>query len=333
MKPLFSLLLTAALTGTAHAQIQVGSAELPTMGRAGKLTEDDLARFKGTTTLFTLQDRDYSQAADFEKAIAASWKFTPFKVIRASEIGQYRRERNKYSFATFGGFVVQHQSRGIGGGSVSTHLSYDLWMPHYKKNGEVSGQDLYARIMLSPDDVTLRRSGSGLSPFGSNKEWSASLAQRLYTSSSFSNWNAGFLQGYLAAVSRHLAADEERGVFSELSNDNALAGLQRDTLFIPLYVNNKYNALSGTEQEAEEGDEADIRKAYPYPVKYLDADALSARILAGGKPIYYLTYVRSSTDKYVNVYRSTGDLLYAQYTPISFNFKNKDLSRLAKRVR
>jgi hypothetical protein len=50
------------------------------------------------------------------------------------------------------------------------------------------------------------------------------------------------------------------------------------------------------------------------------------------QPIKYLVYTRSSTDKFINVFESNGKLLYARYVKISYNFKNKDLSKLAKTI-
>ncbi|MFT4062995.1 MAG: hypothetical protein QM642_11645 [Edaphocola sp.] len=46
-----------------------------------------------------------------------------------------------------------------------------------------------------------------------------------------------------------------------------------------------------------------------------------------------MVYTQSSTDKYINVYESgTGKMLYAEYVKISYNFKYKDLARLAKSI-
>lgn len=54
-------------------------------------------------------------------------------------------------------------------------------------------------------------------------------------------------------------------------------------------------------------------------------------ILKSDKPIYYLVYVRSSTDKYITVFNSqTGNMLYSQYTAASSNIKPNDIHRLAR---
>ena len=45
-----------------------------------------------------------------------------------------------------------------------------------------------------------------------------------------------------------------------------------------------------------------------------------------GRPVKYLVYVKGSTDKY----DSRKGLLYDRYVKLSYNFKNRDLAKLAK---
>lgn len=46
---------------------------------------------------------------------------------------------------------------GIGGYNTfgSSHFSYDLWMPHIKRNGDIKGQNYYAMILIYPDNKTM----------------------------------------------------------------------------------------------------------------------------------------------------------------------------------
>lgn len=311
---------------TAQAQIQIGSNEIASMNRAGRISEDDLAALKKTTTLFTLPYKDYKQQQQFEEAIAAVWTITPFRIIKPDEMGQYIKQEG-YSVFSFGGFMTTHG--GSAPSSSNMHLAYDLWLPEVKKNGNVK-QQYFARILIYPDNETfftaMRNSGRKGSDFSSK------MLSFLYNDAVIYNWSAGLLKGYLKKVNDHLAKRDERGPFTEEEDKQALSALKRDTLYVPDYVRVKFNMFTGAETADDDADD-DLKKAYPFPVKIVTKEQLDALLLQKDKSVKYLVYVKSSTDKYINVYDSgSGKMLYARYVKLSYNFKNKDLGKLAKVV-
>jgi hypothetical protein len=326
MKSYFTLLFLT-ISYFATAQIQIGSNEIPSMNRPGGISTTDLAAFKKTTTLFTLQYKDYAQQLQFEKAIKAVWTVTPFKIIKPDEMDNYTHNGN-YSFFSFGGFMIQRQ--GSATVTSSMHLSYDLWLPDVKKSGRVN-QRFFSRIWLYPNNETFYTAmkSSGLR----NKDFSGRMLSFLYHDAQLYNWGAGFLKGYLKTVNDRLLTGNERGPFSEETDKTALSTLKRDTLYVPDYVYIRFNPLTGAETQKDDEADEDLKQAYSFPVKIVSAATLNEMILTEGKAVKYLLYTKSSTDKFINVFDGdTGSLLYARYVKISYNFKNKDLSRLQRTI-
>jgi hypothetical protein len=319
-------LLALSCAFATSAQIQVGSHEIAAMNNAGKLTDSYLEELKNTTTVFVLQDSDFNNLSDWDAAIKSVWTITPFKIVRNSERRQFVGK--KYSYFTFGGFVREVQGKTIT--TKHVHITYDLWKTDYNKSGEASKHpDYYSRIMIYPENAIMMQAMRAKD----SKELTSKMNAVLYKSGTIYNWSPYMLKGYLKVINDKLLAGETRGPFNEEDNDDALKALQKDTLYVPDYVSLKFSALTGAEHTDEEADE-ELQKSYPYPVKVVSKEEINKIISTSSRPIHYLVFIKSSSDKYVNVYESgSGKLLYARYSPLSYNFKNKDLSKLAKNIR
>ncbi|RYD53504.1 MAG: hypothetical protein EOP52_05050 [Sphingobacteriales bacterium] len=324
-------LLTAGLLSgsilSATAQIQVSTDELPTTSGTGRFKEDVLRKLKGTTTLFVLLDHDYEQIDAYQQAIGRVWKYTPFKIIRRSEIGNYLEE-GKYSFGVFGGYIITVHN------NTTIQLTYDLGMFNFNRQGEVKGMNYFSRMALSPNAKSMSAVATSAAPaiFGfSTKERRKESLDNIYAEGSFYDWSPGFLMGKLQFVNKLLTAGETIGSFDDLANKEALAGLRRDTLFIPNYVNTRYS-IQGVEQE-KEANEDDVKDVYPYKVQFVSTEELNNRIMNIDKPIYYLVSTVYSGNKYINVYHSKKGRLYAEYAPMSYKFKYKDLKKIAKLIK
>jgi len=316
------LLLPACLL---NAQIQIGSNEIAAMNRAGKIAGDDMAALKKTITLFTLPYKDYDRLEQFEQAIKSVWTITPFRIIRPEEMSGYINKEG-YSVFSFGGYMVQRQG-GLAN-PANMHLAYDLWMPEKKKNGSMR-QLYFARILIYPDNQSFFTAMKSSNK--KNADFSGQMISFIYNDAVIYNWGPGFLKGYLYTVNEYLSGNEERGPYSEEEDEQALKSLRTDTLYIPEYVRVKFNPFTGAEN-AEENSDEDIINAYPFPVKFISDEMLN-RLILQGKAVKYLVYTKSSSDKYINIFDSSnGKLLYARYSKLSYNFKNKDLTKLARLI-
>lgn len=316
--------LGLSLAYQAQAQTQIGSNDQPNTFKAGKIAPADWETFKQTTTLFTLQFKDYDEAENYEKAIRSVWKITPIKIIRPNEIGNYL-DHEGYSFFTFGGFMVTSNPNAMSNVS-HLHVTYELWMPVLKK-GKLSKQKMLARQFLYPNNQTL------FTALKNKRDFSGAMSQHMYNDAEIYTWGPGILKGFLHTIQDGLSAKEERSIFKEIEDKAALASLRTDTLFVPKYVYTKFNMLTGSEKDDDDDADEQLSKAYPYPVKIVSNEELNERILDKSRPIKYLVYLKSNTDKFINVFDSKeGQLIYSRYVKLSYNFKNKDLGKLAKAI-
>lgn len=312
-----------------QAQIAVGRSE-----KGSRLSESSLADIQKTTTVFVLQDRDMRDGETWKQAIASVWTITPFVVAKRSEIGQYLRKPG-YSFFILGSKMVERVNRAkMRTTSTSLHLYYDLLIPEFdkdgklkkRKNGHLIGEDHYARIFLYPTSKTMMylMANIGKSDGGADRY--------LHQQGEIYNWAPGMMSGYLDIVNRNLLSRSGVGVYDEVSNEATLGKLKNDTLYIPDYVTIKFNPFSGQEDDDGEQDDESQKKAYKYPVKLISVEELDKLIMNRDREIFYLSYVKNSAQKIVSVYSNKSSVIYTNCTPMSYNFKNKDLAKLAKHI-
>ncbi len=144
------------------------------------------------------------------------------------------------------------------------------------------------------------------------------------------NWQPFFLRNYLKFINDKMLAGEERSLYKKEKDAKELKKLKKEILYIADYAMLKFNMLTGTEEKRLK--EKKIFKKYPYKYKLVSAKKIN-QMLEDGKPIYYMVYVKSSTDKYLTIFNGkTGELVYTKYKPISYNLKSKDLAKLAKLI-
>lgn len=327
-KLLLALSASLLLAAGTKAQIQIGGAEIPTMGSAGRLDEEDLEAFKKTTTVFIVQTKDEDRIGDFEEALKDVWTITPYKVITPDKLENYS-DGHRYSYFGFGGFIISNGRSG----ATSVHLTYDLSIDRFKKNGDTKGRILLARFFVSPDPATLEKSVRGNYMFGGGKKYEREMLRFMYTQSEFRNWGAGYLKGYAKFINDALQAKKRRGIFDSDHDKDKMKALVRDTLWLPNSIKLHYQAISmfgGNREEEDAWDDADLHKAYPYAIAYIDDAALQDKILHSPKPVYYLIYARSSTEKYVDIFEGrSGEQIYTEHTSLSYNIKLKDVRRIA----
>lgn len=315
---------SAAWSTTTNAQVQVGAAT-HTKG-PGKISPEDMTKFKQSTTYFVLQEKDYAQQASFQEAIAKVWKITPFKIIRPEEMG--KMDENKSSFFFFGGFVTVRQGRNTV--TYHPHLSYDLFMFATNKKGKTE-QNMLGKVLLHLDGASYRFVTRYAN--GNNKNFSEKVIPFLYREAEMQNWTPQMLAGYLKVINDGLTSGTLRSVFEEYTDQEGIKALQNQTLYIPNYVNTKFNMFTGAEKETEPDDE-DEKSSYTFSNKYLEAKDIEGIAAGQNKAYAYLSYIKSSTDKFVSVFDGqSGKLLYTAYTPVSYNFKAKDLKRIAAKVK
>lgn len=308
---------------SAQAQIHIGS-NFATKG-AGNIDPQEFAAVKSKTTLFILQDKDYANKAAFQEAIGKVWTVTPFKIVSLSEAAN--ANRMQHNFFDFGGFVTERRS--TSSTMLVAHLFYGMDCYIQNKKGKVEPM-IIGRFVLHPDFDTYRMTERAIKQ---PKQFSTMVGNYLHSEANIYNWTPGMLMGYLKAINDGIAAQKIKGVFEGNIDKDGLKSLKADTLYVPNYVTINFNMFTGQETEVDAEDK-DLFKSYPYPIRFVSNEELTSLLLTRPQGIKYLSYVKSSTDKFVTVFDSkTGKVLYSEYTPISYNFKSKDLKKIASEVK
>ncbi|PSG88260.1 hypothetical protein [Aurantibacter aestuarii] len=292
----------------------------------------ELAKIKGGTTYIAMKDPSTEKAKKFIEVFKNNWTISKFEFIKYSEIEDYLSPNS--SFLTIGGYETNVQfiklyqnGRSKNGINYSnTHLYLELWTcaDNYfenkkdKKSFENKDKIQVARIELFTDFETLADPDK---IFQSDYDGDGHIR----------NWRPGILKNYLQSLMNYLNKSKNRTLFSETINEKEIKNLKNEILYVPEYVLMKFNKFTG--DETKKHNEKSIFKDYKFKYQLLSKDELSEKILVDNTPFYYLIYIKSSTDKYINVINSTtGEIIYSKYSPVSYNIKSKDLKKLQKQV-
>ena len=241
-----------------------------------------------------LYDKD-DDVEKLKKAIKPVWKITPISFVSYKDFNNLNLENT--SVFSSKGFTTNVYNSGALSRSHS-HGYLNLWLNVKNKKGKIKRKS-FCRVELHDSNE---------------------------------NWEPGFIRAYLANVNDLLEKESERWLYLSESKPE-LNELKNNTLYIPDYVLTKFNAFTG--DTSKKHNVEDIMKSYPYDYKIIKTTELSDKILVSDRnPIYFLVYVKSSTDKYVSIYNSkTGKLVYSDYKGIQYNLNKSDFKKLAKAIK
>jgi hypothetical protein len=291
---------------------------------------NQLQKIKNGTTYIAMENPDAPQSKAYVDIIKKYWTFSKIEFIKYTEIGKYVSDQN--SFFTMGGYETSVESTTLykGGGRSginwsNTHLYLELWTVNdkyftAKKKKELTNKDhlQVARVELFTDFQTL------MSP--------ENIYMTDYSGEGhIRNWGTGILKNYLQHLMQMLESGKEQKLYDETINADKLKELKNQTLYVPAYVLTKFNKFTG--DETKKHDEKDIMEDYKFNYSMVSTEDLNKKILDDKNPIYYLVYIKSSTDKFITVLNSqTGEVIYSVYSPVSYNIQSGDLKDLAKKI-
>lgn len=277
-------------------------------------------KLQHSTTIFVLQNEDYDHLADFESAIKAGWTYTPYKIIRPSQLAEYEG-KSGYSFYTFGAYFT-------GKYSTTQHLTYDLWYPMLNKKGKFRRQYFYSRLFLclAPGKpIDMQKYDNSI------QKYDTGLMQPVLADARFYNWSAGLLKGYLKTVTTLLSNNTPHN-FAVGYRDSTLSALKTDTLYMVDFELAGEAAPAGQPGYADTtGNSGPLFATYPYPVRIISMGELTG-LLNQSREIRYLTFVRDGSEKYITVYSSKRGMIYDTFREFSWNFKQKYMAQLARAI-
>ena len=292
----------------------------------------EIEKIKSGTTYIAMKDPNSEKVKEYIEIFKRFWTISKPEFIKYSEIEKYLSPEN--SFLTIGGYetntefikLYQNGSQKHGINYSNTHIFLELWTCDKKyftskKKNKVFGngdKSQVARIELFTDFETL-----------SNPDL---LYQSEYDGNGhIRNWGPGVLKNYLQTLMGYLAKNENLSLYTGSSNAKELKKLKKEALYIPDYVLIKFNKLNG--KETKKHDIKDILEDFKLKYILISGADLNHKILKDTNGFYYLIYIKSSTDKYINVIHSlTGEIIYSKYVPLSYNIKSDDFKELQEKI-
>lgn len=317
---LLTVILFSITLAPVAAQFQISEAEY-------------LDKVKNGTTYIAMRDTGSLKSKEYKDVFIKYWTYTKFKFINYSDITDYLAEGN--SFLSIGGYETTTQMSTLYSNGTSkegidysiTHIYLEFWTPSDKYLNRKKKSDPFestdkaqiGRIDLFTDFPTL------------------SNPQNIYKEDydcggHVRNWGVGYLKNYLQVFCTLLTAGVERKLYAGSSDAAKLKALKTQTLYVPDYVLTKFNKFTG--DETDKHSESEIFDDYAYKHEMVTNEKLNQMIMTSDeKPFYYLIYVKSSTDKFITVMNSaTGEFIYTDYTPVSYNISDKDLKKLSSAI-
>ncbi len=314
-KAMLSMLIIGQCCLSANAQIQTANL-------------DKLSNIKGKTVYVVMKDPNAEDAKPYKDVFEKYWTISKVEFVKRSDLKEYQKADKAILVMSGKENSYQSQTRYSDGHSESgmtvsnTHINLNLlYFDQVGSSDKRKGNIAFniAQIEIYTDFATIM-SPSDMSDYDYSGE------------GHFRNWGPGFLKNYIQNLMVLFNSGKEKSKYKESLNEKELAQVKNKTLYIPDYVFIKFNKFNGN--ESEEFKEKDIFKDYPYTYKVLTTEELNKMILdEEAAPFYYLTYIKSSTDKYISVVNSkTGEFVYSQYSAASYNMKAGDVKDLAKKL-
>ncbi|GJM32102.1 MAG: hypothetical protein DHS20C18_11030 [Saprospiraceae bacterium] len=320
MRLFISVVMCLILSHSIQAQVEVGSLDRDTHYKK-KFKEGALNKLKDTETIFIYRETDDLKV--LKKVVNEVWKITEISFVPYSEFVHTDLENTSF-FSIKGLNVTAFMPSGRSYSNPHTYLS--LWMPGKDEEGNEIVES-FCRIELHPSGQNIMN----IIKMSKAKE-KDNILDYIYEEGELRNWKPGFLKNYLKFVNKSIAEGVERWLFQRDKENPELKNLQSATLYVPDYAMIHFNTQNGDESTKQE--EADIFKKYPYPYEIINTDDLSNKILESDEVFYYLTYVKSSANKFIAVHNNkTGDIIYSNYAPMSYNIKKSDFKTLATAIK
>ncbi len=317
MKTKFSFLFVVFLGlsntfNTAYSQIAISNvAEIP--------------KIKLGTLFVAMKDPNSIKDKEYVAVFIKNWTFSKIECIKYSDLEKNIAINN--SFLTIGASSSGIESVvGTSADNSKTNVFLELWTtngnfvydPKKRKHFNLNDKIQIARLELFTDN------------------FASSSPSMLYkmdfdAKGHIKNWGTGIITNYIQMLTAYLNKAQEHASNTEIINKQEVQKLNTQTLFIPDYVLTKFNKSTG--DETKMFDEKEIFEDYKLGYKLISIADLNTKIVSDTTPFYYIIYIKSGNDKYINVVNSiTGEIIYSAFTSQSYNFKSGDLKDLQKVV-
>lgn len=306
------LLLSFSVT----AQVSIGRSH---RGLFDDFKKGDYKLIRSKKTVFVI---DEFVASEFETMLSSFWDLNKYVVISRKEYEKTKADylTEEYAIFEFEGDVVTTTSSS-GMTNEYLHLMYKYYY--------------YSDIKVKNDKTKFDTNEVAAIFFGGNAEgmWGIIRSKTFYNlDENLYNYKLGFMKNYLQFINTTLKDEWYSFAYATEYDKKKIKALKTATLYIPDYINIKYNAFKGTDSERESPDE--LLKKYKYKYEFIDTDELNEKILSATEDFYYLMYTKVNSQKFVSVVNGkTGEIVYREYDILSYNISAKDLGELNNSIK
>lgn len=309
----FSILL---LSFSVAAQVSIGRSH---RGPFDDFKKGDYKLIRAKKTVFVI---DEFVASEFETMLSSFWDLNKYVVISRQEYEKTKSNylTEEYAIFEFKGDVVTSTSSS-GMTNEYLHLMYKYYY--------------YSDIKVKNDKTKFDTNEVAAIFFSGNAEgmWGMIRSKTFYNlDENLYNYRLGFMKNYLQFVNTTLKDEWYSFAYATEYDKKKIKALKTATLYIPDYINTKYNAFKGTDSERESPDE--LLKKYNFKYEFIDTDELNDKILSATEDFYYLMYTKVNSQKFVSVVNGkTGEIVYREYDILSYNISAKDLGELNSSIK
>lgn len=332
------VLVFLAFANMCKAQLMVGTSDALVLN-GKEIDPGTMRNFKKSTTVFFYNEKDKDYYEGYGDQIKRYWNVNELIFVPVSESEQFSNNSGNYSFLTY---EIRTTVKTMKDGTpyvAAMWVYLDLIVP---------GRDAYdqiARVVLGPDiqdlvhlhinyldDLSLHTTWFD-EDLSDESRKNVSLSQHyLYKEGSYTNFYPGIFTFYLKQISEKLESGETCGVLSGAEYPELLSSLTEKKLFVPEGILDKWNKLR---QEWQRQDEQKFFEKYDYSYELKSIDELNKLMLEGrgSDEEFVLVPAISNSDQYLNIYTTSGKLVYKDMNAFSRKYKSKHMKRISKAIK
>lgn len=349
MNKFLSQVFLMFLPVTLFSQINVGSKSWHVTRKAGEFKSDEIQLLKNAEkTVFVYKDSDIEYLEELKAMLSSAWTITDLEFVHYSDI--YTRDHEyeegiAYWTPKLHTKVLYREDQREMRTEVGRYYYYFLYLAIVHQ-GEWKP---IARIELFPEfDFYLRAMELKEKPnvvkkfflgdqFNRGKEGvkNTKMMQYLLSEGTTYNWNPLYLKNAFQFIQKQFDKEEEHWMFEEREEEE-LAALQTDTLYVPAYAKTLYNGFKEKSAEERQRLMDEAFEKYPYAYKVVEMDEIMRLAEVRSEPVYYLSYLKCNQDKHLSIMEAkSGSWLYYEYRGgKKFPWiKSKDISKLSKAIK
>lgn len=321
-------ILSLLLAVTAFSQISVSKKNT---GRLKKNKLEDFNQFKSSTTVFVLSS--CINKDKYERILKDVWSVTDYIVVTDFQFDMSNYLDKNYSFVTFKSFSsTMTSSSGFTTSHFSASLNFSNFDLEYFRNKVSRIKKPKSKKALKKINKILDDSLSTIADINLYPSYSSSLSSFSGMCGQFHNYNLGFLKNYFQKINNLILNNENFWMYKDGYSEE-LSLLKNKKLYIPQYlgIKEKVNIRNITIRKNDKEYLDKLMSNYDYDFEVVSIETLNS-LISQGHEIYYLTYVKSNKEKFLQVINSvTGDIIYRSYSPdfaSSKNLKQKHIRAL-----